>query len=71
METEIGKATGWNESDHQFNGRTVSRIVWETPTLNFYNKKDHAAIETFLESKLIHFDVFYQEFKDILINLVE
>ncbi|MDG1742251.1 MAG: DUF4268 domain-containing protein [Crocinitomicaceae bacterium] len=71
METEIGKATGWNESDHQFNGRTVSRIVWEAPTLNFYNKKDHAAIETFLESKLIHFDVFYQEFKDILINLVE
>jgi len=71
MENETGEATSWNEFDHEFHGRTVSRVYWELNGLNFYNQKDHKAIKDFLREKLIKFDAFYQEYKEILISLAE
>lgn len=71
MESETGEATGWDEFHHYVGDRPVSRIYWEDDTLNFYKDEDQPKIMEFLKEKLISFDAFYQEFKDILINLAE
>ena len=70
MESEVGEAL-WNEESHEFNGRKVSRIHWELNDLNFYDIKNHKEINRFLRDKLIKFDTFYQEYKEILITLAE
>ncbi|MBU2019796.1 MAG: DUF4268 domain-containing protein [Bacteroidetes bacterium] len=51
-------------------GLIVSRISWELTGVNLYNKADHPKIYSFLEEHLLKFDVFYQEFKEIIIHLV-
>lgn len=71
MENEVGEATAWNEFDHEHNGRKISRIFWEKTGLNFYNPNDHKEIKDFLQEKLVKFDIFYQEYKEILISLAE
>ena len=71
MEAEMGPATAWNEFERIFNDRNVSRIYWEDDSVNFYNENDQSKIIDFLKEKLIHFDTFYQEYKDILIALAE
>ena len=70
MESEIGEAI-WSEESHVFNGRTVSRIHWEMNGLNFYDLNNHKEIKGFLRDKLIKFDSFYQEYKEILISLAD
>lgn len=71
MEDTVGTADYWNEFDRTFNGRNVSRIAWEDKSLNFYKNEDLDAIKSFFKTKLIAWDEFYQEFKDILVNLAE
>lgn len=71
MEATTGPADSWNEFDHVFAGRTVSRITWETSDFNFYQPEDWEKIKAFLRDRLVAFDSFYQEFKEILILLAE
>lgn len=71
MEESTGPADNWNEFDHVFAGRTVSRITWETSDYNFYQPEDWDDIKAFLRERLVAFDSFYQEFKEILILLAE
>lgn len=60
----------WNEASHTWNGRLISRIMWENPDVNYYKEEDVPLVIAFLKDKLIHFDKFYQEYKEILINLM-
>lgn len=69
MEQEMGTDGVWIENASTSIVSDFNRIVWERPDLNFYKIEDHPEIITFLADRLIHFDAFYQEFKDILINL--
>lgn len=69
MQNEMGMEADWNESSHNWNGRLISRIKWEDNTLNYYKEEDIPKINAFLKDKLTRFDTFYQEYKDILINL--
>ena len=71
LESEMGSPGIWSEFDRVFAGRNVSRIYWERTDLNFYDDNDLSKIESFLKEKLIAFDSFYQEYKDILITLAE
>ncbi|MFK7785360.1 MAG: DUF4268 domain-containing protein [Crocinitomicaceae bacterium] len=71
LEDAMGSAGIWSEFDRVFVGRNVSRIYWERTDLNFFNDNDLPEIQQYLKEKLIAFDSFYQEFKDILINLAE
>ncbi|PIE86742.1 MAG: hypothetical protein CSA03_03645 [Bacteroidetes bacterium] len=71
FEDAMGSSGIWEEFDRVFAGRNVSRIYWERTDLNFFNKEDWPEIKAFLKEKLIAFDSFYQEFKDILITLAE
>lgn len=70
MEEETGPAI-WSEFDRVFSGRNVSSIYWEKNDLNFFKEEDVPKIKEFLKEKLIGFDAFYQEFKEILVLLAE
>ncbi len=69
MESEMGTEGTWIENASSPAVPQFNRILWERTDLNFFKIEDHAEIQNFLADRLIHFDAFYQEFKDILINL--
>lgn len=70
MEGEVGEAI-WNEFDRVLHGRNVSRVYWEITDANIYKEDGQVRMKDFLREKLIHFDTFYQEYKEILILLAE
>jgi hypothetical protein len=59
----------WKENFYSTNKQFISRIIWEDATLNFYISEHKEMIYLFLKDKLIKFDLFYQEYKEILISL--
>jgi hypothetical protein len=61
----------WNENIKLNDGKTISRITWGTHKLNYLKEEHRATIFEFLRSTILAFDVFYQEFKDILVNLTD
>jgi hypothetical protein len=70
--TESMKDPGeWLESFYDAEGQEISRIRWTLPGVNYYKELDHSKIYDFLEEKLRGFDEFYQEYKEILILLVQ
>ena len=69
LESEMGTDGVWIENASTPVVPVFNRIIWERTDLNFYKPEDHPEIINFLADRLIHFDAFYQEFKDILINL--
>lgn len=71
MDASMKQKGVWIENHLTKEGHTINRIQWELPEKNFYNDEDWAEIHTFFKTRLIEFDSFYQEFKDILILLVE
>lgn len=50
---------------------SYSTIHWELDNVNYLREKDHEVIYSFFKEKLIGFDDFYQNFKDILILLIK
>jgi hypothetical protein len=71
LEATMTWETQWFENFQTKEGQTISRIYWESEPLNFFNDEDWPRIMEFLKDRLIEFDAFYQEFKDILIALAE
>lgn len=69
MEQEMGTEGKWIENAFNAHVSSYNSIVWERNDLNFFHKEDHPEIMLYLQDRLVHFDLFYQEFKDILINL--
>ncbi len=61
----------WIEQMEDADGREISRIEWESNEWSLYNEKDWRKIYGFLKERLIEFDQFYQEYKEILINLIK
>ena len=59
----------WVENYYYLNEQYISRIYWEDSSLSFYNPDHKFKIYKFLAEKLIRFDVFYQEYKEILLAL--
>ncbi len=49
----------------------LCRIKWEITDVNYFVEADKERIFAFFKERLIAFDAFYQEFKDILINLAK
>ncbi len=71
MESKIGPADGWNEFNHYIGDRAVSRIFWEMKNINYLKEEDQTSFNNFFKEKLLLFDEFYQEFKEILILLTQ
>lgn len=70
LESNMNSETIWTENYNLPDSRKISRISWETTEGSIYNKDEHETLYQFLKLRLVEFDVFYQEFKDILILLV-
>jgi hypothetical protein len=71
MESTMNIKGEWMETLFLEDGRTISRISWTKSGLNYLNEDDRLEIYTFLRDTLKAFDNFYQEFKEILINLTD
>jgi hypothetical protein len=71
MEAHFNFPTVWEENIHLDNGLMMHQISWTLTDVNFYNDDDWSKIHLFFRERLIEFDAFYQEYKDILIALVE
>lgn len=71
MEAKMKYPTQWTERFFTEEGLEISRISWELEGFNFYKDEDWKEIHKFFKLRLSEFDEFYQEFKDILINLVD
>ncbi|MEY3235973.1 MAG: hypothetical protein RI883_74 [Bacteroidota bacterium] len=71
MENNMTHETIWLEKLWNDEGRVFSRIMWQQEGLDFYLLKDRELIFVFLKNRLIEFDAFYQEFKEILISLTD
>lgn len=69
LESEMGTTGIWSEAISSSSVDSFNQIKWENPNLNLFKLEDQAEIMAFLEERIIAFDRFYQEFKDILINL--
>ena len=61
----------WIEQLNLPDGLIISRIEWHQKNLNYMNLEDHSAFYQFFMSILLPFDLFYQEFKDILVSLAD
>lgn len=66
----MGEEGEWIEEMVTKDGVSLSRIIWKRDDLNYYNTSDIPEIYKFLEQKIRSFDVFYQEYKEILLNLL-
>ena len=55
----------------EVDGALISRIQWESNDWSLYNTKDWRKIYRYLKERLLEFDLFYQEYKEILINLIK
>lgn len=67
----MGETGDWIFDHHTPQIASFCRIQWEKQGLNFYSDADKPEIFRFLREKLIAFDEFYQDFKDILILLAK
>ncbi|MFT5582008.1 MAG: hypothetical protein ACI9XP_001950 [Lentimonas sp.] len=71
METTMGVKADWQESYYNATGQEFGRIQWKLNGVNHFRAEDHEKIYEFLQTTLIQFDKFYQEYKEIVINLVQ
>jgi hypothetical protein len=71
MESTMQMKGEWIENLTLTDGRIISRIAWTHSGLNYLKSEDHADIYLFLRDTFVAFDTFYQEFKEILINLTD
>jgi hypothetical protein len=71
LEEEMQHPTNWEQNKVLSDGRTINRISWELKPVNYLLLDDHALILNFLQKRLLEFDRFYQEFKDVLILLIK
>ena len=61
----------WLESTYNSEGQEIARIEWELIGVNYFLDRDLPKIHDFLEEKLLKFDIFYQEYNEILILLMQ
>lgn len=66
-----GDAGIWHDELSNAFVKSYSSIQWKKEDLNYLNPSHQDAIFDFFEKKLKGFDLFYQEYKDILLYLAE
>ena len=71
LESEMEHPTQWEENKITSEGLNIGRISWILSGVNFYDKGQWDVIIEFLKQRMVEFDRFYQEFKEILITLVD
>ncbi|TNE52754.1 MAG: DUF4268 domain-containing protein [Bacteroidetes bacterium] len=69
LESEMGTDAQWFEDCSSKEVPHFSRIEWSKEGLNYYQEADQEQIFDFLQEKLLAFDRFYQDYKEILLFL--
>jgi|TARA_R110000737_G_scaffold161270_1_gene189125 hypothetical protein len=70
MENTMEMEAQWFDDLMLPNGQRYCRIQWKKEPCSYFDSNQHEEIYAFLEHTLIKFDEFYQEYKEIVINLV-
>lgn len=71
LENEMNEEGIWIEKCNSDSVEEFCRIQWKRKELNYLNDAHKEEIYSFFKEKLIAFDGFYQEYKDILIFLAK
>lgn len=71
LSIEMGEEGTWIENCSNESVSNFCRIQWKKEGLNYLKESDRIEIFTFFRQKLVAFDSFYQEYKDILIFLAK
>ena len=71
LEDNMSIPTHWEASFLNKEGQQIGRIYWQLEGANYYAQNDWPLIYAFFKKHLKEFDVFYQEFNEILITLVD
>jgi len=71
LESNMSIPTNWEATYLNKEGQHIGRIFWQLEGANFYEQEDWPHIYAFFKKHLKEFDVFYQEFNEILITLVD
>jgi len=71
LEKAMNYETFWDERYFGPTNMESSRISWRNDELNYFKDEDIPKIYAFLKARLLAFDEFYQEYKDILIALTD
>jgi len=69
LEAAMGTKGQWIKDARSESVPAFNRIMWEYEGVSIFKPEDYPVIFAFLKDRLIHFDAFYQDFKDILVNL--
>ena len=71
VESSMKYPTIWLEDYENKEGLCMSRVKWETKEYSLYNKEDWKGAQLYFKERLVEFDLFYQEYKDVLIHLIK
>lgn len=71
LSDEMPTSGDWHERFFDMNNHEISRISWTNDSYNYFLEKDENEIYAYLKSHLLGFDRFYQEYKEILISLMQ
>jgi len=71
LEDAVHYQAQWDPECISPEGFYHGRICWELTAKSFYRDEDWPEIYSFLCDRMVEFDEFYQEFKEILITLSE
>ena len=71
MENTTGDQGRWLRNQTADEGFVFDRIQWQNQDVNYYTQADWPEIYKFLKGRLLAFDCFYQEFKEVLILLLD
>lgn len=71
LENAMDTPTLWFQNLVSPEGFSFNRIQWASGEFDFYNEADWKDLYAFLKKTVISFDAFYQEFKDVLILLMD
>ncbi len=71
LESNMSIPTHWEPQVVNHEGQTFGRLFWQLENANFYDQTHWPLIYAFFKKHLREFDVFYQEFNEILITLVD
>jgi hypothetical protein len=71
LELEMGNDGDWMDETYNLAGQPICAIRWELENVNIYETSDAPVIYDFFEAKLLAFDRFYEEYKEVLYALMK
>ncbi len=71
IDNSMGVPTSWIQNLETSEGLIISRLKWKNPNLSIHHRNDWKKAQLFFKNRLFEFHEFYEEYKEILINLIK